>query len=131
MEKLRLALTHPSVKDPAGLRKYYAVAKAGGGAVAVTYNQKASGRLYPDRTATGVSSIVQQRSLRSTLFTDTLVDIDLVNCHPTLLLIMAKEVVGPDEYTLLELYVSDRSGVAESNGFPLGTAKKFDTCTDL
>ena len=84
MEKLRLALTHPSVKDPAGLRKYYAVAKAGGGAVTVTYTQKTSGRLYPDRTATGVSSIVQQRSLRSTLFTDTLVDIDLVNCHPTL-----------------------------------------------
>lgn len=127
MEKLRLALTHPSVKDPAGLRKYYAVAKAGGGAVAVTYNQKASGRLYPDRTATGVSSIAQQRNLRSTLFADTLVDIDLVNCHPTLLLIMAKEVVGPDEYTRLELYVSDRSGVAESNGFPLGTAKKFVT----
>lgn len=125
MEKLRRALTHPDVKDPAGLRKYYTVAKAGGGAVTVTYTQKMSGRLYPDRAVTGASSIVQQRQLRSTVHGDKLLDADLVDCHMTLTLIRAQGALEPGEYALTELYVGDRSKVAASNGFPLKTAKKF------
>lgn len=74
-----------------------------------TYNGVAYGRLYPNIKVAGIRPMTAQgqwRHIRTVLFADTETDIDIVNCHPTLLQELCR--AHGVKSTLLDSYVRDR-----------------------
>ena len=110
--KLEWVVGHPDVYQFArrGLSAY--ARAAGAGKLTVTYERRGPGRLYPLTSKTvppGPSGTLvtvatqQSRAVRSALFGDTHLDVDLVNCHPRLLHGLARDCpnIDPDAYTHL------------------------------
>jgi len=72
-----------------------------------SYNGVKIGRYYPELTKEcPITASLMWSPIRSTLFSDNETDIDIVNCHPTILLNICKE--NNIRQCLLEKYVKDR-----------------------
>ena len=125
--------------DIAMLAAYARAARSGGGKVTVTYVRKGPGRLYPMRTVKhssnplvavllGDVAVNLSRRVRSALFGDTHVDVDIVNCQPRLLLALlnlGSSDIEPAKYAHLEEYVENRESVFAREGLDKGLAKKL------
>ena len=74
---------HPDVwqEDVGMLRAYRDACLKDGGKLSVTYKRKGLGRFYPDMK--GIKTCTSQwRKVRSTLFHQDHIDLDIINCHP-------------------------------------------------
>ena len=78
---------HPDVwkEDVGPLRAYRDAVLKGGGKLDVTYVRKGLGRFYPDTP--GIKSCTTQwRAVRSSLFSEEHIDLDIISCHPRIAL---------------------------------------------
>ena len=121
--KLAWVVLHPAVKDVRGLHNY--ARAVGSGGLTVSYVRHGPGRLYPLTTGVAVN---QSRAVRATLFADTHIDVDIVNCQPRLLYALVQDKLSPDSH--LKEYVHNREAVFASHGLPKELAKKL-ACTAL
>ena len=129
MAVLKWLQDHPGVPagHSAGMAKYHDLAVQGEGGVSVTYRRQPSGRFIADERQFGKCSLLMKRAARSAAFGHRLVDVDAVNCHPSLLLEMAEGCAGIESkhYGLLARYIDNRELVFRSEGWPKATAKRF------
>ena len=80
---------HVRHQDRPRLADYAQAVRSGGGQLTVTYTRRGPGRLYPDSPVQVATN--QRRQVRATLFADTHLDVDLVNCHPRLLYALVQD----------------------------------------
>lgn len=129
MAVLKWLLKHPDVPSDhrAGMKRYLELALRGAGSVSITYRRQPSGRFTADEMRFGKCSLHMKRVARAAAFGHLLIDVDLVNCHPSLLLQMAEEcsTIAPKGYELLSHYIENRERVFEEEGWPKGVAKRF------
>ena len=142
VDKVHWVVGHPDVhdEDRRGLRDYARAAQSG--EVQVTYTRRGPGRPYPETTvrnamtglddSIGKVSTYQWRRVRATLFADSHIDVDIVNCHPRLLLALVKgcDAIQPECYAHLTEYVRDRDAIFGREGLEKELAKKL-VCTTL
>ena len=77
------------------------------------YNRTPYGRFYPKHESKYVACATYQWSCaRADIFSDTETDIDIVNCHPTLLNNLCNEYGVNNHY--LSMYVNDRDKFFDS-----------------
>lgn len=127
---LAWVVVHPDARDVRGLRDYARAVV--GGALTMTYVRCGPGRFYPKRTAIGTVAVNQSRAVRATLFANTHIDVDIVNCHPRLLYAIVRDCdsIRPEQTTHLNEYVRNRDAVFASHGLPKELAKIL-VCTVL
>lgn len=110
-------------KEKNGLEIYARAVKKG--EVGVKYRRYGLGRFYPQ---TGASCTSQSKSVRSTLFGNDHLDVDLVNCHPRILFKIIREL-GITKCVHLKRYVECRDEVFVQEKLPKRLAKKLVACT--
>lgn len=123
VQALRLVLELPFLdkKDKPALQAYLKLAESNGGAVNVHYEQifyngNPYGRYYPQLKSGGMAvrtAQAQWRHVRSALFSETEIDIDIVNCHPTILSNLCK--INRINCPNLDSYVADRELFIRNN----------------
>lgn len=123
VEALKQILELPFIdkKDKPALEAYMKLAQSNEGAVHVHYSQRyyngsPYGRYYPDLKVKGQSvrtAQAQWRHVRSALYSETETDIDIVNCHPTILSNMCK--VNRISSPYLDSYVANRDQFISDN----------------
>ena len=107
--KFEFLVRHPDVRNQnrCGLAAYVR-AVGSGGELTVTYERKGPGRFYPKTAETAPTRVEvathQQRAVRATLFGETHLDIDMVNCHPRLLHALVRDcaAIPSSKYTRLD-----------------------------
>jgi len=130
--KLEWVVLHPDTRNVRGMHNY-ARAVDSSGALTVAYERCGPGRLYPKSPRSiGTVAVSQSRRVRATLFADTHIDVDIVNCQPRLLYALVRDCdeISADKYACLEEYVQDRDAVFAREGLPKELAKKL-VCTAL
>jgi len=140
VDALKQVLKLPFINkgDRPALEAYLKLAESNAGAVNIHYSQRyyngnPYGRYYPDLKVAGQSVRTAQgqwRNVRSALFADTETDIDIVNCHPTIISNICKMnrisspqldsyVANRDQFILDNIKISqddvDRYNVSTSN----------------
>jgi len=123
VEALKQILELPFIdkKDKPALEAYFKLAKSNDGAVNIHYAQRhyngnPYGRYYPDLKIKGQSvrtAQAQWRHVRSALFAETETDIDIVNCHPTILSNICK--INRVSSPYLDSYVANRDQFISDN----------------
>lgn len=120
MAVLEWLLNHPDVPidHRPGMKRYFELALQNNGSVSITYKRQPSGRFGADEMRFGKCSLHMKRVARAAAFGHLLVDVDLVNCHPSLLLQTAEECpsIAPENYELLSYYIENRDRVFEEEG---------------
>ena len=116
---------HPDVwKEDVGLLRAYrdAVLK-GGGKLSVTYKRKGLGRFYPDLKGAKTAT-TQWRQVRSSLFSQDHIDLDIINCHPRICkhLLENASIEAPD---CLVQYCDNRELWLEAQELEPGVAKQL------
>lgn len=129
MAVMEWLVEHPDVPSDhrAGMKRYFELALRGAGSVSITYRRQPSGRFGVDEMRFGKCSLPMKRVARAAAFGHLLVDVDLVNCHPSLLLQTAEECssIAPENYELLSYYIENRDRVFKEEGWAKGVAKRF------
>lgn len=129
MAVLEWLVEHPDVPidHRPGMKRYFELALQNNGSVSITYKRQPSGRFGADEMRFGKCSLHMKRVARAAAFGHLLVDVDLVNCHPSLLLQTAEECpsIAPENYELLSYYIENRERVFEEEGWAKGVAKRF------
>lgn len=123
VEALKQVIELPFIDkgDKPALEAYLKLAESNDGAVNIHYSQRhyngnPYGRYYPDLKVKGQSvrtAQAQWRHVRSALFAETETDIDIVNCHPTILSNICK--VNRISSPHLDSYVADRDKFITDN----------------
>mgnify|MGYP003625053477 FL=1 len=116
---------HPDVwkEDVGMLRAYRDAVLKDNGKLSVTYKRKGLGRYYPDLP--GIKSATTQwRKVRSTLFHEDHIDLDIINCHPRICKYLLENagVTVPD--TLVQ-YCDNRELWLQNQELDAGTAKQL------
>ena len=108
---------HPKVSDEdrCRVKTYCDRAIENGGSVSVDYNTKYECGRYYVTDASMHSACPMPGVVRATLFSDTEHDVDIVNCHPNILMdIMEKHYPGGALYPHLTRYVENRDEILAS-----------------
>jgi len=116
---------HPDVwsADVALLRNYRDAVLKDNGKLSVTYKRKGLGRYYPDLPGSK-SATTQWRKVRSSLFHEEHIDLDIINCHPRICkyLLENAEIEVPN---CLVQYCDNRELWIQNQELDAGTAKQL------
>ncbi len=127
LELCKTIWRHPDVRDEErGRLKAYCDKALKEGFVDVEYTKNFEyARHYP-RGGDCVTACSQQGQVRSTLFHQTELDIDIVNCHPVLTKRILNAYYPAMEFECLDRYIADRQSVIdEFEGLPKNEVKMF------
>jgi hypothetical protein len=94
------------------------------GSLTVKYTRKDGARFYGDQP---ISATTMWGELRSGIYGNHDIDVDIVNCHPTILLQLMHKRLSKDDSTLsiLTEYVADRDACLKKQSLPYRWAKSL------